>query len=74
MKYLKGRTMLSALMTYEEEKGAAEQFAKEIQLSRRDQREDLKLALDYLYAFKDKLSYLHPSVLPIIETMLKAEF
>lgn len=37
----------------------------------RDQKEDLKRAIDYLYSFKKGLAELHPSVLPIIESMIK---
>ena len=66
--------MLSVLMTHNEAVNVAEQFAEEIKLARRDQQEDLKKAIDYMYSFKEALATLHPSVLPIIETILKAEF
>lgn len=39
----------------------------------RDQKQDLKIAIDYLYEFKEKLILLHPSVNHIIELMLKSE-
>lgn len=37
----------------------------------RDQKEDLKRGLDFLYSFKHALSELHPSVMPIIEALIK---
>lgn len=37
----------------------------------RDQKEDLKKGIDFLYSFKKALNQLHPSVLPIIEAMIK---
>lgn len=37
----------------------------------RNEQEDLKLAIDYLYEFKAKLNKLHPSVLDKVELMLQ---
>lgn len=39
----------------------------------RSQRDDLHIALELLYDFKDKLSELHPSILPIVQGILKAQ-
>ena len=37
----------------------------------RDEKEDLKTAIDYLYEFKKKLTLIHPEVLGKIERMLQ---
>jgi hypothetical protein len=37
----------------------------------RDEQEDMKKGIDYLYEFKKKLRELHPSVLDAIENMLQ---
>lgn len=37
----------------------------------RNEKEDLKLALDYLWEFKEKLNKLHPNVTYTIERMLQ---
>lgn len=38
---------------------------------KRNEREDMKLAIEYLYEFKKKLSDLHPNCLSLIENMLQ---
>ncbi len=38
---------------------------------RRNEKEDLKLAIDYLYEFKKKMDELHPTCLDIIHKMLQ---
>ena len=38
----------------------------------RNEKDDLKLALDYLFEFKEKLNNLHPNVLYIIEKLLQS--
>ena len=38
---------------------------------RRNEKEDLKTAIDYLYEFKKKIDELHPSCLDIIHKMLQ---
>ena len=39
----------------------------------RNEQEDLKLAIDYLYEFKAKLNKLHPSILDKIQHMLQTQ-
>jgi hypothetical protein len=36
----------------------------------RDQREDLKKAIDYLYEFREKLDALHPSIPAMMQKIL----
>lgn len=38
---------------------------------KRDEMEDMKTAIEYLYEFKKKLSKLHPSICGSIESMLQ---
>lgn len=65
--------MLSRLITEknEHEHEPEDYFAKNPK-SYRDQKEDLKRGIDFLYSFKQALSELHPSVMPIIESMIKS--
>ena len=37
----------------------------------RNQKEDMKKAMDYLYEFREKLDELHPECVIIIESMLQ---
>jgi hypothetical protein len=48
-------------------------FTRDPRLNR-NQKEDLKRAIDYLYELKTELSILHPSVLPIIASMIDEVF
>ena len=61
--------LLSSLITDKENQ--EELFIQKSDRSSRDQEEDLTIALTYLYEFKRRLSKLHPSILPIVESMLK---
>jgi hypothetical protein len=62
--------MLSRLITERHEHETEECFARNPK-STRDQKEDLKRGIDFLYSFKQALNELHPSVLPIIESMIR---
>lgn len=62
--------MLSKLITEKHEHETEECFSRNPK-SVRNQKEDLKLGLDFLYSFKQALNELHPSVLPIIESMIR---
>ncbi len=64
--------MLSKLITEKHEHEMEECFARNPK-SVRDQKEDLKRGIDFLYSFKQALNELHPSVLHIIESMIKSE-
>jgi len=37
----------------------------------RNEKEDLKIAIDYLYEFKEKLYKLHPFVIHLMDQMLQ---
>ncbi len=63
--------MLSKLITEKCEHDIEECFARDPK-AMRDQKEDLKRGIDFLYSFKKALNELHPSVLPIIESMIKS--
>jgi hypothetical protein len=62
--------MLSKLITEKHEHETEDCFARNPK-SVRDQKEDLKRGIDFLYSFKQALNELHPSVLPIIESMIR---
>ena len=64
--------MLSKIITEKHEHETEDCFARNPRAIR-DQKEDLKKGIDFLYSFKQALSELHPSVLPIIESMIKSE-
>lgn len=62
--------MLSNLITDKNEHETEDYFTRNPN-SARDQKEDLKKGIDFMYSFKQALNQLHPSVLPIIESMIK---
>lgn len=64
--------MLSKLVTDKHEHESEDCFARNPK-STRDQKEDLKRGIDFLYSFRQALNELHPSVLPIIEALIKSE-
>lgn len=37
----------------------------------RNEKDDLKIAIDALYEFKNKLSALHPTVIDVVDNMLQ---
>lgn len=39
----------------------------------RDYKEDMKLALDYLFEFQDKINSLHPRCIHMIDSMFKSQ-
>jgi hypothetical protein len=47
------------------------QMHKEVMRHERNEQEDMKKGIEYLYEFKEKLSKLHPAVLDAIENMLQ---
>ena len=47
-------------------------YPDRIEIYDRNEKDDLKLALDYLFEFKEKLNNLHPNVLYIIEKLLQS--
>ena len=63
--------MLSILISEKHEHETEECFARD-QRYTRNQKEDLKRGIDVLYAFKQTLNELHPSILPIIEAMIRS--
>ncbi len=62
--------MLSRLITERHEHETEDCFSRNPKIGR-DQKDDLKKGIDFLYSFKQALNELHPSVLPIIESMIK---
>lgn len=44
---------------------------REVSRHERNEQEDMKKGIEYLYEFKEKLSKLHPAVLDAIENMLQ---
>jgi hypothetical protein len=61
-----GRIAQQPVMPYEASRPLHEKSQWE-----RNEREDLKTAIEYLYEFKEKLSKLHPMALEAIDMMLQ---
>ena len=64
--------MLSKLIVDRSEHETEDFFTRNPKSSR-DQKEDLKKGIDFLYSFRECLNQLHPSVAPIIEALIKAD-